>query len=107
MCVYGAVSEEVVSVNVFASAAVYNYILDAQNDLRLEVSVALVMMRNFFWFGLSHFLPRVQEWPRCFDTAGGIETGITMLSILANFYGKVIMGFIQRYSPVKMLGWGT
>ena len=57
------VSEEAVSVNVFASAAVYNYILDAHNDLRMEISVALVMMRNFFWFGLSHYLPIWTEGP--------------------------------------------
>lgn len=96
--------------NVFTSAAAYNYILDAHNDIRMEVSVAFIMMRNFFWFGSSYFLLTWIEGAgvaKVFDAVGGIQAGITVLSIFAYCCGKVIRGFIQRYSPVKTLGWNT
>ena len=92
---------------VFSSAAAFAYILDSHRNLSAEVSVAFVMLRNFFWFGASYFIPGWLEGSGpavVFEAMGGIQTAISVLSILAYVYGKVSRKFIQRHDPLKFLG---
>ena len=96
----------IVCATVFSSAGAYAYILDSHRNLSVEVSVAYVMLRNFFWFGASWFMPSWLEASgaaKTFYIIGGIQTGITLLSVLAYYYGKVGRYWIHRHDPLKAL----
>ena len=92
---------------VFSSAGAYAYILDSHRNLSVEVSVAYVIMRKLFWFGASHFMPswlEVSGAPTTFYIMGGIQAGITIVSVFAYIYGKVCRDSIHRHDPLEILG---
>lgn len=96
----------IVFATVFSSASAYAYILDSHQNLSVEVSVAYVMLRNFFWFGASYFMPTWLETsgaPKTFYIMAGIQAGITLISISAYFYGKISRDWIHRHDPLKSL----
>lgn len=96
----------IVCATVFSSAGAYAYILDSHRNLSVEVSVAYVMLRNLFWFGASWFMPswlEVSGAAKTFYVIGGIQTGITILSLLAYRYGKVGRHWINRHEPLRAM----
>lgn len=92
---------------VFSSASAYAYILDSHRNISIEVSVAYVMLRNFFWFGASYFMPTWLEASGAANTfyiIGGIQAGISLISIMAYTHGKIARDWIHRHDPMKALG---
>lgn len=92
---------------VFSSAGAYAYILDSHRNLSVEVSVAYVMLRNFFWFGASYFMPSWLEAsgaPKTFYIMGAIQATITLISVSGYVYGKISRDWIHRHDPLKSLG---
>jgi len=92
---------------VFSSASAYAYILDSHRNLSVEVSVAYVMLRNFFWFGASYFMPTWLEASgaaNMFYIIGGIQAGISLISIVAYTHGKIARDWIHRRNPLKASG---
>ena len=97
----------IVFATVFSSASAYAYILDSHRNLSGEVSVAYIMLRNFLWFGASYFMPSWLEAsgaPRTFYVIGGIQAGITLISIVAYTHGKISRDWIHRHDPLKFFG---
>ncbi len=94
--------------NIFACAAAYNYVLDAHNDIRMDVTVAIVAARNVFWWGSTQFM---SEWLEVapinivYDASGAILGGVTLLTIFFYMFGKIFRSLIHRYSPFKIWGW--
>jgi hypothetical protein len=91
--------------SVLAASVSFNYVLDCHRSRSVEVSVAIIMLRNFFWFGSSYFLP---DWldeakpSTVFDIIGGIQLGITLCSVFIYIYGKQLREIFHRRDPLKM-----
>lgn len=97
----------IVFATVFSSASAYAYILDSHRNLSVEVSVAFVMLRNFFWFGASYFMPLWLEASgaaHTFYIIGAIQAGIMLISVFAYVYGKVSRDWIHKHDPLRFLG---
>lgn len=94
--------------NQFATACAYGYVLDAHNDARMDVTIAMILMRNLFWWGASQFM---SEWletastARVYDISGAIMAGTTLLTIVFYMYGKIFRSKIQQMSPLPSWGW--
>ncbi|EMC93683.1 hypothetical protein BAUCODRAFT_76266 [Baudoinia panamericana UAMH 10762] len=90
--------------SILAAGVSFNYVLDCHRAQSVEVTVALIMLRNFFWFGSSYFLP---TWlasagvSTVWYIVGGLQLGITLLSILVYIYGKVMREAVNRYAPTS------
>ncbi|KAH8651840.1 major facilitator superfamily domain-containing protein [Tricladium varicosporioides] len=71
----------------------------------VEVSVAIIMLRNFFWFGSSYFLPAWLEasktW-KVFDIIASLQLGVTLCSILIYIFGKRLRHFFHQHDPLKL-----
>jgi hypothetical protein len=83
----------------------FNYVLDCHRNRSVEVSVAIIMLRNFFWFGSGDFLPdwlAAKTW-KVFDIIGGLQLGITLCSIFIYIYEKQLREFFHRHDPLKIL----
>jgi hypothetical protein len=89
---------------VLAGSVSYGYILDCYRSQSIEVSVAILLLRNFFWFGSSYFLPQwlgeTKTW-KVFDIIGSLQLGITLCSVLIYIYGKQLRNFYHRKDPMK------
>ncbi|KAL1968077.1 hypothetical protein VTN77DRAFT_2207 [Rasamsonia byssochlamydoides] len=93
--------------SVLAASVSFNYVLDCHRSRSVEVSVAIIMLRNFFWFGSSYFLPdwlMVAPTSTIFSVIGAIQLGITLCSVFIYVYGKQLRWFFYQHDPVKMLG---
>lgn len=91
---------------ILAATTSFSYILDSHRSQSVEVSVAYCMLRNFFWFGSSYFFPtwlEVDGPKKMFEAVGGIQLGITVLSIPVYIYGKVIRNWIHQVDPMGKL----
>jgi len=92
--------------SVLSASVSFNYVLDCHRNRSVEVSVAIIMLRNFFWFGSSYFLPdwlaETDTW-KVFDIIGGLQLGITLCSIFIYVYGKQLREFFHRHDPLKIL----
>jgi hypothetical protein len=89
--------------SVLAASVSSNYVLDCHRNRSVEVSVAIIMLRNFFWFGSGDFLPdwlAAKTW-KVFDIIGGLQLGITLCSIF--IYEKQLREFFHRHDPLKIL----
>jgi Major Facilitator Superfamily len=90
--------------SVLAGSVSYGYVLDCYRSQSIEVSVAILLLRNFFWFGSSYFLPQwlseTKTW-KVFDIVGSLQLGITLCSIFIYIYGKQLRSFFHRKDPVK------
>lgn len=93
--------------SILAASVSFSYVLDCHRARSVEVSVAIIMLRNFFWFGSSYFLP---DWfakaPTyvVLDVVGGLQLALTLTSILVYVYGKVLRQFISRHDPLRAFG---
>jgi hypothetical protein len=92
--------------SVLGASVSFNYVLDCHRNRSVEVSVAIIMLRNFFWFGSGYFLPdwlaATKTW-KVFDIIGGLQLGITLCSIFIYIYGKQLREFFHRHDPLKLL----
>jgi hypothetical protein len=92
---------------VLTVTATYSYVLDAHRDISVEMMVSILLLKNFFAFGASTFLP---DWidadkpAKTFDAIGGMEIAICLTSLIMYFYGKVFREFYHRKSPLKACG---
>ncbi|KAL2825236.1 major facilitator superfamily domain-containing protein [Aspergillus pseudoustus] len=75
----------------FCASAIGTYILDAYPGISSEVFIIGMVTKNFVFFGLSF---GVNDWvtawgpSKVFDTIGGIQVGLCLLSGLVWVYGK-------------------
>ena len=93
--------------SILAASVSFNYVLDCHRTRSVEVSVAIIMLRNFFWFGSGYFLPAwlvAAPVDKVFTIIGGMQLGITLLSIVVYVYGKVMRQFVHRHDPLKIFG---
>jgi len=94
--------------NIFACAAAYNYVLDAHDDIRMDVTVALVFARQIFWWGSTKFM---SEWLEAapvnvvYNASGAIMGGCTALSVFFYMFGKYFRKWVHEYSPFQTWGW--
>lgn len=92
--------------SLLAASVSFNYVLDCHRSRSVEVSVAIIMLRNFFWFGSSYFLPDWLEVARTstiFSIIGGIQLDVTLCSIGIYVYGKQLRWFFHQHDPLAML----
>ncbi|KAL9108567.1 MAG: hypothetical protein Q9227_006653 [Pyrenula ochraceoflavens] len=90
--------------SILAASVSYNYVLDCHRAQSVEVTVALIMLRNFFWFGSSYFLPTwlgETKTSTVFNIIGGIQLGITLASGTVYVYGKRMRELVGRYDRLK------
>lgn len=93
---------------ILATAGAYNYVIDAHNDMRMDVTVAMIMMRNLFWWGASQFM---SDWlernttAHVYDYSGAILAAVTALTVVFYCYGKVFRYLVQKYNPFRSGGW--
>ena len=93
--------------SILAASVSFNYVLDCHRARSVEVSVAIIMLRNFFWFGSSYFLPTwIAETSthNVWNIVGGMQLGITLTSIPVYVFGKVIRHFVSRHDPLRAVG---
>ena len=92
---------------VLSGTLAYAYVLDAHRNLSIEVNVAMNVMRQFFVFGSSYFLPawlsKQRTW-KVFSAIGGLQLGVTLLTLVVWRYGKVWREIIARKDPLKAVG---
>ena len=84
----------------------FAYLLDAHRDISVETAVFSVMLRNFFSFGASKFLPTwlMKKGPaNTFYAIAGIQAGLVLLTVPLYVYGKVIRDFYHRHNPFRFL----
>ena len=65
------------------------------------------MLRNYLWFGARCLIPSWLEASEVLKTSysiGGVQAGITFLSVFAYVHGKVSRDWIQRHDLLKYLG---
>lgn len=94
--------------NQMVTACGYNYVLDAHNDARMDVTIAMILMRNLFWWGASQFMSdwlEITTTAHVYDISGAIMAGTTLLTIFFYVYGKVFRSKIQQLSPLSNWGW--
>lgn len=92
--------------SILAGSVAFGYVLDCHRNRSVEVTVSLIMLRNFFWFGSSYFLPRWllnAKTSTIFSVIGAIQLGITLLSVFMYIYGKQLRWFIYQNDPLKAL----
>lgn len=99
----------------FMTVAVGTYMLDAYREISVEVFIIGMVVKNFLFFGLSCKLPSlypsdrkpdessvgVNNWvtawgpARVFNTIGGIEVALFVLSIPVWIWGKQLRAFFH------------
>jgi hypothetical protein len=91
--------------SVLAGSVSFGYVLDCHRDHSVEVSVAIIMLRNFFWFGSVYFLPHwldhTKTW-KVFNVIGSLQMGITLCSILVYIFGKQLRDYFHKHDPLAM-----
>lgn len=83
----------------------FAYLLDAHRDISVETAVFSVMLRNFFSFGASKFLPiwLIKSGPaNTFYAIAGIQAALVLTTVPLYFYGKVIREFYHRHNLLKL-----
>lgn len=84
----------------------FAYLLDAHRDISVETAVFTVMLRNFFTFGASKFLPAwlLRSGPaNTFYAIAGIQAALMLTTVPLYRYGKVIRDFYHRHSLFRLL----
>lgn len=90
---------------VLAGSVSFGYVLDCHRNHSVDVSVAIIMLRNFFWFGSSYFLPdwlaHSRTW-KVMDVIGSLQLGITLCSVFIYIFGKKLRKFFHEHDPLEM-----
>ena len=84
----------------------YTYVLDCHRNYAVEVTTSLLLLRNFFSFGASYFLPtwlQVDGVRTTLYAVGGIESGILLLCFVMYYFGKCGRALIHCHSPLEAL----
>ncbi|GAB7353825.1 hypothetical protein MBLNU459_g4198t1 [Dothideomycetes sp. NU459] len=82
----------------FCSCAIGTYMIDAYRAISVEVFIIGMVVKNFLFFGLSF---GVNDWvtawgpARVFDTIGGIQIGLCLISIPVWIWGKQWRAFFH------------
>ncbi|MDB5851863.1 MAG: hypothetical protein JWP29_5615 [Rhodoferax sp.] len=85
----------------------YSYLLDAHREVSVEMMVAVLLLKNFFAWGSTYYLPNwiVQWGPRkVFLTMGCIQGAICLGSVVVWVWGKVWREKMERVQLLKRLG---
>lgn len=85
----------------------YSYVLDAHREVSVEMMVAVLLLKNFFAWGSTYYLP---NWladvgaVRVFLTMGGIQAGICVLSVAVYVWGKRWRAMMERARLLQRMG---
>ncbi|KAI9739226.1 MAG: hypothetical protein M1834_007439 [Cirrosporium novae-zelandiae] len=80
------------------------YVLDCHRDYAVEMTVGLQLLRNFFSFAASYFLPNWLEnsgTRRVYYSMGGIECAMFVVCFFMYVFGKCLRNFVHRHSPLR------
>ena len=85
----------------------FSYVLDAHREVSVEMMVAVLLLKNFFAWGSTYYLP---NWivsagaEKVFEVMGGIQIAVCVLSVGMYVYGKVWREKMERWNLLGRLG---
>jgi MFS family permease len=92
---------------VMSCTVTFSYVLDAHREVSVEMMVAVLLLKNFFAWGSTYYLP---NWivsagaPRVFEVMGVIQIVVCLGSIVMYMYGKVWRDMMERANILGRLG---
>ena len=88
-----------------AQSVAFAYLLDAHREISIEAGMFAVMLRSFFTYGATTFVPLWLETSgiaHAFYEMAGLQAGLVILATtLMYIFGKRVRAFMSRHSPVR------